>query len=116
MQLGMKCLVHEGLPVFFADEDTPLTTTTRSGRKVTKRQSYVLSPPPNATETEAAGDDDDDDGDIASGGMKWKRGSGKRKERKQKLTMEDLEDDDVADEHFRKQISFIGFATYIFSN
>ena len=35
------------------------------------------------------------------GGMKWRRGSGKRKERKQRLTMEDLEDDEVADEHFR---------------
>ena len=79
---------------------------------MTKRQSYVMSPPPNATEAV----DDDEGGDIASGGMKWKRGSGKRKERKQRLTMEDLEDDDVADEHFRKQISFIGFATYIFSN
>ena len=55
-------------------------------------------PADNATE---AADDEDGDGDIASGGMKWKRGSGKRKERKQKLTMEDLEDDEVADEHFR---------------
>ena len=66
---------------------------------MTKRQSYVLSPPTNATE--AADDNDEDGGDIASGGMKWRRGSGKRKERKQRLTMEDLEDDDVADGHFR---------------
>ena len=34
-----------------------------------------------------------DDGKIASGGMKWKK--------RNQLTMEDLEDDDVADEHFR---------------
>ena len=49
---------------------------------MTKRQSYVLSPPKTA-----------DDGKIASGGMKWKK--------RNQLTMEDLEDDDVADEHFR---------------
>ena len=42
----------------------------------------MLSPPKTA-----------DDEKIASGGMKWKK--------RNQLTMEDLEDDEVADEHFR---------------